>query len=149
VAQTVSHRPLTAEIQLQTQGSQYGICGTQSGTATDVSPSNPISRSLYHFTIAPHSFIHSFIYKLELSQRQTNEGWEIRKAAFLVLSICVLFRGLPPLWKSSIWNTEICSTHYCITCTIMEWAWWATTSVLHRATSSYLSWHQPHHYADF
>jgi hypothetical protein len=62
VTHTVSHRPLAAEIKLQTQASQYGICGRQSGTATDVSPSTPIFRTLYQFTIAPHSFIHSLIH---------------------------------------------------------------------------------------
>jgi hypothetical protein len=42
MAQVVSRRPLTAEARVRARVNPCGICGGQSGTATDFSPSSSV-----------------------------------------------------------------------------------------------------------
>ena len=54
----VSRRLLTAEARVQSQTSQCGICGGQSGSGTGFSPSTSDFSCQYSSTNAPYSFIH-------------------------------------------------------------------------------------------
>jgi hypothetical protein len=49
---------LTAEDRVHVQGSPCEICGRQSGTGTDFSPSSSVLSSQYHSAAAPHSLIY-------------------------------------------------------------------------------------------
>jgi hypothetical protein len=51
MAQVVSHQPLTTDTRVQSQGSQCGICGGQSGTGTSFSPSTSIFTRYYKSTV--------------------------------------------------------------------------------------------------
>jgi hypothetical protein len=59
MAQTVSHRPLTAESWVRARVNPRGICGGQSGTGTGFSPSSLIFPCQYHSTIILHTHISS------------------------------------------------------------------------------------------
>ena len=54
----VSHRPVTAESRVRSQVSLCKICGAQSVTVTDFSPSTSVFPCQYHSTNAPYPFIH-------------------------------------------------------------------------------------------
>jgi hypothetical protein len=53
IAQAVSRRPLAAEARVCFRVSPYGICGGQSGTATDFSACTSVFPSQFHSTGAP------------------------------------------------------------------------------------------------
>ena len=53
MAQAVSRRPLTAEEQVRSRVSPCRICGGQSGTGTDFSPSTSAFPCQFHSTGAP------------------------------------------------------------------------------------------------
>jgi hypothetical protein len=53
MAQAVSRRPPTAEARVRSRFSPCGICGVQSGTGTDFSPSTSVFPCQFHSTGAP------------------------------------------------------------------------------------------------
>jgi len=53
MAQTVSRRPLNAEVQVLSHVSPYETCSEQSGTGTGSSPFTSVFPSQYHSTDAP------------------------------------------------------------------------------------------------
>jgi hypothetical protein len=55
LAQAVSCRPLTAEAGVRSQVGPCDICGRQSGTGTDSSPSTSVFPWQYHYTNSPYS----------------------------------------------------------------------------------------------
>jgi hypothetical protein len=57
MAQAVSRRPLTLEARIRVRIVQCGICGGQSGAATDFSPSSLVFPCHYHSTVAVHNII--------------------------------------------------------------------------------------------
>jgi hypothetical protein len=57
MAQAVSSWPLTMEAWVHAQVNPRGICGGQSGTGTDFSPSSSVPLSIYHSTIALQTHI--------------------------------------------------------------------------------------------
>jgi hypothetical protein len=58
IAQVVRLRLLTAETRVRVQGHRCGICGGQSGTGTDFSPSPSVFPRQYHPTTAPYSLMY-------------------------------------------------------------------------------------------
>jgi hypothetical protein len=54
MAQVVSRQPLTAEARALSLASPYEICGRQSGTGTDFSPSTSVFPCQYHSASAPY-----------------------------------------------------------------------------------------------
>jgi hypothetical protein len=57
MAQVVSSRCLTAEARVRARVNPCGICGGQSGTGTDFSPSSCFPLSIYHSTVALQTHI--------------------------------------------------------------------------------------------
>ena len=53
IAQAASRQPLTAEARVRSRVSPCGICGGQSGTRTDFSPSTSTFPCQFHTTGAP------------------------------------------------------------------------------------------------
>jgi hypothetical protein len=53
MAQADSRRPLTAEARVRSRVRPFGICGEQSGTGTDFSPSTSVFPCQFHSTGAP------------------------------------------------------------------------------------------------
>jgi hypothetical protein len=53
MAQAVNRPPLTAEAQVRSWVSPYGICGEESGTGTGFSPSTSVFPCQFHSTGAP------------------------------------------------------------------------------------------------
>jgi hypothetical protein len=51
IAQVVSRRPLTAESRVRTWVNPCRICGGQSGTGRDLSPSSSVFSCQYHSTV--------------------------------------------------------------------------------------------------
>jgi hypothetical protein len=56
-AHVVSRQPLTAEVRFRARVSPYGICGEQSGSETDFSPSFSVFPCQYRSTVALHTRI--------------------------------------------------------------------------------------------
>jgi hypothetical protein len=52
MALAISRRPLTADVRLRALVIPCGICGRQSGTGTDFSPSSSVFACQYHSTVA-------------------------------------------------------------------------------------------------
>jgi hypothetical protein len=52
VAQTISRRPLTAEVRVRTRVNSCGICGAQSSTGRGYSPSSSVLPCQYHSLMA-------------------------------------------------------------------------------------------------
>jgi hypothetical protein len=73
MAQAVSRTPLTAEAGFRSQASTCDICGGQSRTGTDFSPSTLVFPCQYH---SHQGCIFFFIYLLLLLEGQTGEAWE-------------------------------------------------------------------------
>jgi hypothetical protein len=57
IAQAVSRWPITAKARVRARVSPCGVCGVQSGTGADFSPSSSVFPCQYHYTIAPYSSI--------------------------------------------------------------------------------------------
>jgi hypothetical protein len=57
MAQVVSRRPLTVEARVRAPVNPCGICGGQSGTGTDFSPSSSVVPCQYHPTVALQTHI--------------------------------------------------------------------------------------------
>jgi hypothetical protein len=54
MTEAVSYWFLTAEVQVHSQNSAYGICDRQSGTGIDFSPKTSFISCQYHFTAVPY-----------------------------------------------------------------------------------------------
>jgi hypothetical protein len=59
MAQVVSRRPLTAEARVQARVNPCGICGGQSGTGTDFSPSSSVFPCQYIIPLSLSKLISS------------------------------------------------------------------------------------------
>jgi hypothetical protein len=58
LVQAVSRRCVNVKARVQSEASQYGICGGQIGTGTYFLPSTSAFSCQYNFTGAPSSFVH-------------------------------------------------------------------------------------------
>jgi len=58
MVQAVSHRSFTAETRVRSRVTSWRICGGRIGIGRGSSPSTSGVSCQYHFTRAPHSFIH-------------------------------------------------------------------------------------------
>jgi hypothetical protein len=80
MAQTVNHRPFTAENGVRSQVSPCEICSNQNDPETGFSPNT----SIFH---QRSTLI--FIYALPLPEGQTGEAWETFKSNVLRISVGV------------------------------------------------------------